>query len=87
MFEMHRSSKIFQGGSEKVKIIEQFCDLQVFRYSHMPFRNFNFELTSLNNKTPADQRDIFRPKLFHNDINLRLKSSQCTVKMQEVRRK
>ena len=30
------------------------------------------------NKTPAELRDIFRPKLFYNYINLRLKNSQCT---------
>ena len=37
------------------------------------------------NKTPAEQRDIFRPELFYNYINLRLKNSQCTMK--KVRRK
>ena len=32
---------------------------------------------------PAEQRDIFRHKLFYNDINLRLKNSQSTMKMQK----
>ena len=34
------------------------------------------------NKTPAEQRDIFRPKLFYNYINLKLKKSQCSIKTQ-----
>ena len=33
------------------------------------------------NKTPAEQRDTFRPKLLHNDIDLRLKNSQSTMKV------
>ena len=33
-----------------------------------------------NNKTPADQQDIFRPNCSSNDIFLRLKSSHCTMK-------
>ena len=32
------------------------------------------------NKTPAEQRDIFRPELFYNYINLRLKNNSCTIK-------
>ena len=27
------------------------------------------------NKTPAEERDIFRPELFYNYINLRLKNN------------
>ena len=41
----------------------------------------NFEPSSFVgfiNKRPAERRDIFRPKLFYNYINLRLKNSQCT---------
>ena len=33
-----------------------------------------------SNKTLAEQRDIFRPKLFYNYINSRLKRRQCTMK-------
>ena len=34
------------------------------------------QLLSLNkNKTPAEERDIFRPELFYNYINLRLKNN------------
>ena len=40
-----------------------------------------------DNKTPAEQRDIFRPKLFYNDMNLRLNNSQCTMKMQRSSKK
>ena len=29
----------------------------------------------LYNKTPAEERDIFRPELFYNYINLRLKNN------------
>ena len=39
------------------------------------------------NKTPAEQRDIFRPKLFYNYINLRLENSQCTKKRQKLEEK
>ena len=38
-------------------------------------------------KKPAEQRDIFRPKLFYNYINLRLKNSQCTIKTQRSSKK
>ena len=45
-----------------------------------------FQLFRLKtNKTPAEQRDISRPKLFYNYIKLRLKNSQSTMK--KVRRK
>ena len=36
--------------------------------------------TGLENKTPADQQDIFRPNCPNNDIFLRLKSSHYTMK-------
>ena len=38
-------------------------------------------------KRPAEQRDIFRQKLFYNEINWRLKKSQCTMKMQSSKKK
>ena len=38
-------------------------------------------------KTPADQLDIFCPKLFYYDIVLRLKSSQCTIKKSKAVRR
>ena len=34
----------------------------------------DFECSN-QNKTPAEQRDIFRPELFYNYINLRLKNN------------
>ena len=36
----------------------------------------------VDNKTNADQQDIFSPNCFSNDIFLRLKSSHCTMKTQ-----
>ena len=39
------------------------------------------------NKTPAEQRDIFRPKLFYNYINLSLKNSHSTIKTQRSSKK
>ena len=30
---------------------------------------------TVENKTPAEERDIFRPELFYNYINLRLKNN------------
>ena len=48
----------------------------------------NYEDLNLSgSKTPAEQRNVFRPKLFYNYINLRLKNSQCTKKRKEVRKK
>ena len=41
--------------------------------------NGTFYLSYLN-KTPAEQRDISRPKLFYNYTNLRLKNGQFTIK-------
>ena len=34
------------------------------------------------NETPADQEFLFRLKLINNDIDWKLKSSDCTMKMQ-----
>ena len=49
-------------------------------------KNFlEFETRENFNKTPAEQRDIFRPKLIYNYINWRFKNSQCTEKRKEVR--
>ena len=47
----------------------------------------NYTYNKLSNKKPAEQRDIFRPKLFYNYINLRLKNSQCTIKTQRSSKK
>ena len=39
------------------------------------------------NKTAAEQRYVFRPKLFYNYKKLRLKNSQCTIKTQRSSKK
>ena len=36
---------------------------------------FGPKFASNVNKTPAEERDIFRPELFYNYINLRLKNN------------
>ena len=38
-------------------------------------------------KTPAEQRDFFRPKLLSNYIKLGLKNSQCTIERQRSSKK
>ena len=37
--------------------------------------NWNQIRRKMKNKTPAEERDIFRPELFYNYINLRLKNN------------
>ena len=49
--------------------------------------NAIFSLFQIIKKTPAEQRDIFRPKGFYNYMNLRLKNSQCIIKTQRSSKK
>ena len=51
----------------------------IFRYGTIRLQTFFVLITLFNslrvsNKTPAEQRDIFRPELFYNYISLRLKN-------------
>ena len=45
------------------------------------------EFLQSNFYTRRPQRDIFRPKLFYNYLNLRLKNSQCTIKTKKFEEK
>ena len=74
VIQIHTNGEILQGDdiTNKIRRSDRNTNKQD-KYGSIPYTEYFW--IGLINKTPAEERDIFRPELFYNYINLRLKNN------------